>query len=146
MSIFDELPIAGELPSDGYLSIHEVTRDRSKFGDYLRVEGFRPDGSSDFVFIDSKDFPLAEPYLIKWRQGEVTLLPVFTGRDGRLRFSSATARTHQGLTAPDPNESSERERPTVKGDVALRLRRESQRMGLSVSDAAMLHLDKSLPR
>lgn len=147
MSILETL--APDVELSRYLRITNVTRGTNQYGDYIRIDGEHNDGTSTCVFVDSKDFGLAEPYVQRWMDNDAcVMVPIFRGRDERWKFSPNGARRELGrqaeLGTSSATSSYERERPTIKGEIAERLRREAGRRHLTVSELAMLLLDQSL--
>lgn len=148
MSIIEAL--APDNDSGRHLRISNVTRGTNQWGDYIRIDGEINNGHGTCIFVDNKDFELAEPYIQRWVDNEPNVtVPVFWGRDERWKFSSNSARRDLGLTPQLDSgagaASYERERPTIKGEIAERCRREAGRRHLSVSELTMLLLDQSLP-
>lgn len=151
MSVLDAL--APDADENQQLRVTNVTRGTNKYGDYIRIDGDLNDGINTCVFVDSKDFGLAEPYVQRWMDDThpFVTVPIFLGRDERWKFSPNGARRELGREAPldfasgTSSASYERERPTIKGEIAERLRREAGRRHLTVSELAMLLLDHSLP-
>ena len=149
MSVLDAL--APDVDTSHQLRVTNVTRGTNQWGDYIRIDGELSDSTNTCVFVDSKDFGLAEPYVQRWIDdtSPFVTVPIFRGRDERWKFSPNGARRELGLSAElAPASASglyERERPTIKGEIAERLRREAGRRHLTVSELAMLALDQSLP-
>lgn len=149
MSVLESL--APDVELSRYLRITNITRGTNQYGDYIRIDGEHNDGTSTCVFVDSKDFALAEPYVQRWMDNDACVtVPIFRGRDERWKFSPNGARRELGRepqldsVSGTSSASYERERPTIKGEIAERLRREAGRRHLTVSELAMLLLDQSL--
>lgn len=143
MSVLDTLAPDGDVSY--HLRVTNVTRGTNEYGDYIRMDGELHNGTFAFIYVNSKDFALAEPYVQRWKENDsCVMVPIFFGRDDRWRFSANSARRELGLSAEFVAISYERERPTIKGEIAERLRREAERRHLTVSELSMLLLDQLL--